>query len=527
MNYNEINNIMQDLNSSPFLFIGSGITRRYYNLPDWQSLLKIFSSRISSDPFSYSAYESKAKSLNCQSGLYPQIAELIEYDFNNLWFSNPDIRHLDEYYLRTVSNGASPFKAEISQFIHDNSCIIPEYQEEIKKLHSISVKSISGVITTNYDNFLESILDDYKKYVGQEELLFSPIQGIAEIYKIHGSVENPNSIVINKDDYAAFNERSPYLAAKLMTIFMEYPIIFLGYSLTDANVQKIIHSIVSCLSSENLVKLQKRFIFVDYIQGMTGVEISPHSMVIDNKILYMTKISCSDFGILYDAISHKKTELPVKLLRKFKQELYMYTISNTPTSKLRVVNIDDTRINDEELVMAIGKMSDFGLKGLSGLSSSEWYRNIILDDLDFNSDELLEYAFPKLIKQNSNKLPFFKFLSKARQKYPDIEELASNTDFNSIISTSIKNNKSALGHYSSVMDIWSGEANNLYRATFLIAHLDKADINIDDLESILISLFQKDINILEHAGTNIKTNIRRLIRIYDCLKYKNVKEPSD
>ncbi|WP_420361118.1 SIR2 family protein, partial [Blautia wexlerae] len=27
------------------------------------------------------------------------------------------------------------------------------------------------------------------------------MQGIAEIYKIHGSVQNPESIVINKADY--------------------------------------------------------------------------------------------------------------------------------------------------------------------------------------------------------------------------------------------------------------------------------------------------------------------------------------
>lgn len=44
--------------------------------------------------------------------------------------------------------------------------------------------------------------------------------------------------MINKEDYLRFQEKSAYLAAKLMTIFMEYPIIFLRYSINDSNIMK-------------------------------------------------------------------------------------------------------------------------------------------------------------------------------------------------------------------------------------------------------------------------------------------------
>jgi hypothetical protein len=517
-----LDDIVTQFNTTPFLFIGSGITRRYYNLPDWESLLKIFATRINNDPFAYSSYKSKAKALNCEVGLYPQIADLIEYDFNNLWFSNPEKRNLNKYYYDMVANGASPFKAEIAMYIEDNSSIIPKYEAEIQKLHYISRKSISGVITTNYDLFLEETLDGYQEYIGQESLLFSAIQGIAEIYKIHGSIENPNSIIINKNDYTMFDKKSPYLAAKLMTIFMEYPIIFLGYSLNDSNIQKIIYAIVNCLSEKNLEKLQERFIFVEYVNGLKGVEISPHSMVIENKILYMTKICCDDFSLLYDAIGKKRAELPVKILRKLKQELYTYVISNTPTTKIKVADIDDKRIDDDELVIAIGRMSDCGLKGLSGLSANEWYRNVILNDLDFGADDLLQYAFPKLNQQNSYCIPFFKFLSKSLNKHPDVLELANKTTFDSIISKSIKDKRKLLGNYTSVNDIWDNEKDDLCKAAFLIAHLKSEQINIKDLEIILYNIFNDNRDILETkiSSTLLKTNIRRLIRIYDCLKYK-------
>ena len=58
------------------------------------------------------------------------------------------------------------------------------------------------------------------------------------------------------------------------------------------------------------------------------------------------------------------------------QELYDYTITNVPTAGVRVAALDDARVSDDELVIAIGCVSDLGLKGLSGIDSNEWYRNI-------------------------------------------------------------------------------------------------------------------------------------------------------
>lgn len=285
-----IEDVVEKFNTTPFLFLGSGITRRYYNLPDWKGLLKHFAYEIKADDFMYSAYENRALKEETPQGLLPKVAELIQKDYDEKWFIDPSIRTLNDEMLVKVKEGLSPFKAEIAAYIKKKSIVVEEYKPEIEMLTKLSEKNIAGVITTNYDDFIENNFNGYTKYVGQRELVFSAIQGIAEIFKIHGSIEDPESLIINEQDYIDFDKRSPYLAAKLMTIFMEYPIIFMGYSISDTNIQKIIKSIIDCLDVQQLKMLEDRFVFVEYQSGKVGSEVTPYTILIDDKPLAMTKL---------------------------------------------------------------------------------------------------------------------------------------------------------------------------------------------------------------------------------------------
>lgn len=514
-----IDEIINKFGTTPFLFIGSGLTRRYLNLPDWKGLLRHFAEMVHNDEFAYSAYENQAKGMECKAGVLPKVAELIQRDYDKKWFSDATIRTVEGEALRLIHDGVSPFKVELANYLKNVAAINDKYKGEIDKLTEISEQSIAGVITTNYDSFLEEHFVGFKKYVGQSELIFSPIQGVAEIYKIHGSVEMPDSIVINEDDYVSFQEKSAYLAAKLMTIFMEYPIVFIGYSIGDSNIQSIIKSIVNCLDMEQVKKLEDRFVFIEYKEGMVGVEATPYTIMIDDKPLTMRKVMLSDFMLLYNALEGKKAKLPVRILRRFKQELYEYTITNVPTSNIRVASIEDERVADEELVLSIGKASEFGLKGLSGLESNELYRDIVIGDLTYSADELLEYAFPKLLQQNSAKLPINKYLHNATKEFLECQKTIENQDFDSLISNTIKNNRRYLGEYTSVQQIWENEKNDLGRATRLIAYLTEDQIDLTELENILVGLFEEDVNILENVNSGTRSNIKRLIRIYDYLKW--------
>lgn len=54
--------LIESLDTIPFLLVGSGLSRRYYNLPDWTELLKVMVAKLNKDSFAYRSYENRASS---------------------------------------------------------------------------------------------------------------------------------------------------------------------------------------------------------------------------------------------------------------------------------------------------------------------------------------------------------------------------------------------------------------------------------------------------------------------------------
>lgn len=305
--YSSWEEIVRSFPSTPFLFIGSGLSRRYLNLPNWDGLLSEFSRRISSDPLKFQELKLKSQQNN------ELIGSILEKEFNDLWFSDKSFRTNNDFILNHVYRGVSPFKAEVAFYIKNNFSINNDYLEEIEILKSVTENNISGIITTNYDDLPEIITRNYKTYQSQDELITSSPQNIGEIFKIHGSIEDPKTIVITQSDYADFDRKSQYLAAKLLTIFMEYPIIFIGYSISDSNIRKILTSIVECFSDKRneLDFFEKRLFLIQHSTGKNKdkIQVSKHSIDISGTLIPLTRIDTDNFKELFSALKYKKNRI--------------------------------------------------------------------------------------------------------------------------------------------------------------------------------------------------------------------------
>lgn len=265
--------------------------------------------------------------------------------------------------------------------------------------------------------------------------------------------------------------------------------------------------------------------FVDYQSDYTDCEVSTHSLVIKGKVIEMTKVVLSDFGILYDVLSIKKAAFPVKLLRRFKDELYTFALTQQPGPTMQVAALDDGRIDENMLALSIG-LASTGVYGLArAVNSEQWYRNIILHDSVYSSDMLLEYVYPELAKQNSWKLPVWYYIKNSDFRSKLAENKAPHSYDEIVSEASIKRNKTAIAGRTA-MEIWTDEKDNMFKAIRLLGFLPEDKIDVDQYEQILEMIFEENANILSSLEAPNRSNLNRMIRIFDYFRYgPNKKTP--
>lgn len=519
----EIYRHISKFDTTPFLFVGSGLTRRYLGLESWYGLLNRFAVEVEDNEFAFEIYTDKAEDVGYTQGQYQKIAELIEKDFNQLWYRNEKYKSSRETYKDEVKiNKTSPFKIEIANYIKNSGeLLIDEYEEEINLFKKISEKSISGAITTNYDTFLEDCFEGYDKYIGQEELLFSPIQGSGEIYKIHGCCDKPKSIIINEEDYKDFEEKNAYLAAKILTMFLEHPIIFIGYSLSDINIQNILKSIIKCLSQENLEKLKNRLIFIEWNNGDDEDSISQFSKDFgDGKSLEMTKIKLTDYSELYKALIENKSKYRTNLLRNLKKDVYELVLTNKPGTKMKVVGLEEEdKLDEVEVVIGVGVLSEFGKKGYSSIKPNEIYEDVVFDNKDLDPKLVVEESLPSLLKFHGNSIPINKYISQYEGDLSEQIQKEIKTEFKQLLNNTIEKEKSKGRIKESTVSELRDKYDDL-RCLEYIPMLELENIDVEELKEFLVGFMSNRPNFLEVEEKTIhKTNFRRVIKIYDWIKY--------
>lgn len=511
MSINIKQNLIEHFNSTPsfpFLFIGSGFSRRYLGLDDWAGILKNFCVDIK--PYEY--YLSKA------DGNLAKVAELMSDDFCECWWTNDKYSEDREEYKDFAVTHTSALKTAIASYIKKLSCqecIDESYVEEIEALSKLDV---DGIITTNWDQYLEKIFPSYKVYIGQRELFFSNPLSIGEIYKIHGCCSNPNSMILTDSDYRDFNSKNAYLAAKLITIFVEHPIVFIGYSIRDENIQNILTSIVKCLKSNDVEKIKDNLIFVRRNKTNSVEEISNSFVHVDDTSIPIKVVTTNNFAPIYEAIAETKRKIPVKILRHCKQQLYEIIKDKNPEKKLCAVDYEKIEdMKDVEFVVGVGVISQFvSKKGYSLLSYEDLF-SFFFDIAKYETDSILESTLPALLSRTCY-LPVYKFLhDQGISSRSDYE--ASKYSLKTRIDIKPDKFKGGNGLKKQFEKNATGKTLEEIISEFLpdkvliyTPFTDWSSMNLEILETFL----KENLNLL---NGNQSANYKKLVCLYDYLKY--------
>ncbi|WP_082698583.1 SIR2 family protein [Mycobacterium sp. GA-2829] len=372
----------------PVMFVGSGLSRRYIGSPDWDGLLEHFAD-LAGKNFAY--YRGRA------GGDRPKAASMIAEDFYDIWWNSDDYAQSRTDSAHLVSDTADPLKIEICKHIGSLGVLDrPEVDTELDELSKIHCHAI---ITTNWDEILDDAFPEMEVYVGQNDVLFSSTQTVGEIYKIHGSITDPRSLVFTEADYERYWDANPYLIAKILTLFVENPIIFIGYSLGDPHIQRLLGNLVTCLSEGQLDRLNERFIFVGRPDERRREGLSRSSITVQSHTFGVNELGLHDYGDLYRILSELPQHFPYRLLRQLRESVFQLAYGVETSDRIHVLDFDaDTDVDQVEVVIGVGTMARIGLKGYSSLTRVDLFNDMLAYRTDHDADQLLSSGLKTIFK---------------------------------------------------------------------------------------------------------------------------------
>jgi hypothetical protein len=387
--------------SAPVLFVGAGFSRRYLGLDNWEGLLRRFAAVASQ---SYEFYAASA------SGDPVKTASLIAADLHPTWWKDDAFAETREMYAGKLKTPDSALKAEVARYIAAGSTQRVETDLTNEELSLLPKVVVDSLITTNYDSLLEQIFPAYEVFVGQDQLLFSEPLGVGEIYKIHGSHEDPDSLVLTSSDYARFEERNPYLAAKLLTIFVEHPVLFVGYSMGDENVGRILRSIAKVLTTERIQELQDRLLFVDW-KPETEAAMAPSTFMLDEDAIPAHTLTVPDYRELLQVLGGLDRRLPAPVLRRAKEHVYELVRTNDPQGRLYVQDLEaDADAAEVDVVLGIGKIQELA-EDYRGKTRTDLLPDALDPAQTLNPLLVVQQALPKIPVKA--RVPIYKYLRAA------------------------------------------------------------------------------------------------------------------
>ncbi|AOB30438.1 Sir2 family NAD-dependent protein deacetylase [Bordetella sp. H567] len=148
-----------------------------------------------------------------------------------------DVRALAEYYR--LRRGLAPLHGWMCKEWHR-----PDIDIKGSELHRLIVHArFHSIYTTNFDRWLEAAHEAYgKPYIKVTSV--RDLAALAEstarpIIKFHGDLDDPDSMVLAESAYFERLSFESPLDLKLRADLLVYPVLFVGYSISDINIRML------------------------------------------------------------------------------------------------------------------------------------------------------------------------------------------------------------------------------------------------------------------------------------------------
>lgn len=518
-----ISEFISRFRTHPILFIGAGISLRYYEKAySWESLLKTIATDLNKgntqlyldlrnkamDALGTCDYASLATALEAEIDARLKDLSSKEDSIPQIW----GIVNKIFYEIAEDNRKTSRLKIWVKELLSALEL------NQLRKNEVLSFKKacekVASIVTTNYDTFVEDHLG-FNPLLGNDILLSNPYQSV---YKIHGSVTDPSNMVLTKEDYDLFNHRYELIQAQLISLFIHNPIVFLGYSINDANIQKLLSVIFSYVDRNSDLgrKVAENFLCVQYERGSENLDIQEETFHIRlgerEADIPINVLKTDKFIALYDALSN--LQLPVEAIHLKRVEHVFHRIKLGGEIAVKLVG-DLENVDNRELVLAIGPIDRIDV------SLDKIYR--VTEAIQSYFEITEEFKSGMVILTDGVRKNMYFPAKGMAHVFPEMEhkdELCQqqdkllNEEFNRI-----EKIPECRSDHTDVDDILRDErivASNKVKAIFYQVY--KAGIALDDLRGYLY-------NRLQDSRECVPTDIRKLLCLYDARKYSE-EEPS-
>jgi hypothetical protein len=522
---------LEKQNEFPILFIGSGMSIRYLDsFPNWTFLLEEFWNQCKFENNYYGMYNNKRAELK---GLHPHLSDkeidfeinaligtMIHEKYNNL-FNNDQIKIEGFTPKDAHDTNLSPFKVAISKKFSNYTIKIDKKEEARQFIDVIGKASI--VISTNYDQFIEEEFKKYNEsgldvYIGQNGF-FKPTEGSAELFKIHGSVNEPDSIIIDKKDYDNFDKDSVLITAKILSMMIHSPIIFLGYSLTDVNVRKFVKDFSRSIKNSDSIDLADRLIIVERVAG----EKELTEQTIDDRDLNcrFTYIKTDNYQKIYEKILKINQGVSPIEVRKYKKTIRTLIDEAGKKEALKSVLVSSTTLDEIQKMIKNGDFKNIAIaigdsRVIFQIPDNVTYMySYLTDDENLVTNVALRFLYGQNI---STYVPFKKFLTSEILDSAQInnsmkDKLNSRVNkYNNpkkVLETIVPSNQINKENFEEIIEeFYEGYTKKCY--DILCYNFNKFDKN--KIREFLIKELEK---LLAEQRTTVDTSLRKLILVYD------------